>query len=205
MNRQTTIRYISRYVSLCVLIAFLTGCFAQQQVVMESVPAGATVFLIKGNNKKKIKLGTTPVTYRGNTSEDPVIFEFNAKGYLPTEIVVATPYRAQTKIRVNLKTISDRWFQSTLTTDLANEVNDLMEYLYDLEVILASKSYEEAVRIIGKVTDKYNKFSLFHSSVGHFYYQKKRFRKARFHFQEVLNRKPDDQDAKTMLEVIRNL
>lgn len=192
---------------LAALGAFwLAGCASGQIISLQSTPSGAVVYVAAaGAPNKRIKIGPTPARYSAPHSDEPVTLVFELEGFLPKEVVVAAPYRGKASVSVQLNTFSREWFREMLKTELAGEVNFVMEEIYSLPNMLASKNDAEAERLLNRATEKYGRFALFHSEAGTFYYSRKKYAKAKFHFLEVLRLTPDDVEAKNMLRVIDKL
>ena len=197
---------ISRCESMFLVVLLLvTGCVSATDINIKSVPAGATVYLRNPANGRTTKLGRTPTVYRSRSSTAPQSLVFELDGYVPREVLVATPYSAQANIAVTLSAYSTPWFQTLLRTDMSKEVDSILSQLYDLPIELEQKSESEAERMIKTLRENFDNLALFHSIVGQYYYKKKDAKKAKIHFSRVLKIKPEDVEATNMLKLIESL
>lgn len=205
LRREGTISNCKRLVLLLVGLLMAAACVSPNEISIKTVPVGATVYLKNTSTGKTTKLGRTPTVYRASDSSTTVSLVFELDGYITREVLVATPYNSQANLSVTLSAYSSEWFQSLLRTDLSQEVDDVLNELYDLPVELEKMSESEAERTIRRLRPNYENFALFHSSVGHYYYKKRDARKAKVHFSQVLKLKPEDPEAINMLRLIDNL
>jgi hypothetical protein len=190
------------------IAAQVAGCATSQSIQLKSTPPGATVFVNPGGSgvqNKRVKVGSTPTKYSASNSLSPLTFQFEREGFVPREVVVAAPYQMQADIAVQLNTFNREWFREMLKTDLATEVNALVDELNDLPEDLNTKTDVESDKQIQKLSEKYLKFASFHVICGNFYYGRKNTAKAKSHFQEALKLKPEDTEAKNMLGLIDRL
>lgn len=212
-RRSGLLRYVPRPGSLVRLVrvgaigtlGVLGACASGQSLNIQSTPSGAVVYVASGTPVKRVKIGPTPVRYNAPDAGEPVTLVFEREGFLPKEVVVAAPFRGQANLSVQLNTYSRDWFQEMLRTDLAGEVNGVMEELSGLPDVLASKSDQEAERIIAKAAEKYARLAIFHGTAGTFFYSRRKYQKAKYHFLEVLRLSPEDVEARNMLKIIDRL
>ncbi|MCA2960545.1 MAG: hypothetical protein IOD12_09845 [Silvanigrellales bacterium] len=184
----------------------LGGCASGQVINLQSTPSGAVVYLVAaGSPNKRVKIGPTPARYSAPDSDEPLTLVFEREGFLPKEVVVAAPYRGKANVSVQLNTFSRDWFREMLKTELASEVNFVMEEISTLPDTLASKNDLESERALTKANEKFGRFALFHSAAGTFYYSRKKYSKAKFHFLEVLRLTPEDVEARNMLKIMDRL
>ena len=181
------------------------GCASSQVINLTSVPVGAVVYVGTGAAGKRQKIGTTPAKYNAPTSDQPISLFFEYQGMVPKEVVVALPYRGRANVNVQLSNFSRDWFREMLRTDLSAEVNLLIDELNDLAPQLASKSSAEGERMLVKLGEKYEKFSLFHLIAGNFYFARQKYPKAKQHFGEALKLSAENVEAKNMLAIIDRL
>ncbi len=199
-------RFLNSIRSVLLLFLFVgTACVSPNTLNIKTVPLGATVFIKNPATGKTTKLGRTPTVYRARDNKSSLAFVFELEGYVPREVLVATPYRSQSNLTVNLNSYSVQWFQTLLRTDLSREVDSILNELYDLPITLRNKSDAEAERVIKELRKKYDNFALFHGAVGQYYYSRKMTKKAKVHYLRVLKSKPDDAEAQNMLKLIDSL
>jgi hypothetical protein len=194
-----------RNLRLLLIFQMFLGCASGQTINLTSVPSGAIVYVGTGANGKRQKIGPTPAKYNAPSSEQPISLYFEAQGYVPKEVVMSLPFKGRADLNVQMSNVSRDWFRDLLKTDLANEVNVLMDELNAVQSELASKGDAESERILVKLGEKYSRFSLFHITAGNFYFARKKYPKAKFHFLEVLKLNTDDVEARNMLAIIDRL
>ena len=175
----------------------LVGC-ASNQLMVESTPDGADVFIFGPNNTKQ-KVGKTPISI--TNSNAPSLFKettqvtIQKEGYKSESFLVPPASTTATgRISAQLNQI-----ESATTT------NEVSEGVAQVLRMISKKNYAEAERSLNTYTLKFSTVPIFWDLLGNVHYLQKNLDRALNSYQTSLNLNPQNAETQKMIAKIKSM
>jgi len=182
-----------------VLILFLILSFcsmASEGFKISSSPTGTDVYFQKTTSTPKVKIGKTPLVMtdlelsRLLDKNKTFVISLDRDGYQPYRIMLVRTKEVDMVMEVKL-TINEE-------IKTAKKHDNLMSSLFDVQRLIRSNNFADALSKLDKLEKEYKNFSIIPEMKGLTYYMQKDVNKALSMFRIAFSKNPENRDAYKM-------
>lgn len=179
------------------ILLIMSGC-ASNQLMVESSPEGADVYVFGPNNSKQ-KIGKTPISLTNTNApslfKDTVQVTVQKDGF-KAESFLVPPASTSANGRISAQLIQNE--SATTTNEVSEGVAQILRMIY-------KKNYSEAERSLSTYTTKFASVPVFWDLLGNVHYLQKNLDRALSSYQTSLSLNPQNAETQKMITKLKGI
>lgn len=191
-----------RALSACtatLLLLLMSSC--AHSLTIESSPGGAHIVALNEQGKRVADLGKTPT----KISTSAAAIQVEATGYYPSLLLLPSGGQAlRARYSIPLIQQSQQATEKVLFETQPDVLDTALIDVLTLQTLINENKLKDAEARIKQMGDRYAFVSVFHILKGHYYVAVKNVNAAKESFEKALELNPKNEEARSMLALLRS-